>query len=230
MNEHMTIKAPVSDFALGRSGNDVAMLLLKIGTIIAEVLLIAHAATGHGWETLALGHVGIIASLTVLVLLLERSQIETGALQTFTLLTFAGGPIGGAAALLGEQLAWRPKADALESWYNTMAPKEAPAVTLVDLIIDGRLVQQRSRLPRPYDALLSSGTMQEKQALLAYLAIEDDEKFVEVALALALRSADQRVRVQAAAVAAYTRARARRRKMGLSGPGLSGLPATPRNI
>jgi hypothetical protein len=72
--------------------------------------------------------------------------------------------------------------------------------------------------------------MQEKQALLAYLAIEDDEKFVEVALALALRSADQRVRVQAAAVAAYTRARARRRKMGLSGPGLSGLPATPRNI
>lgn len=230
MNEHVTIKAPVPDFALERVANNVSMLLLKIGTIIVEVLLIAHAATGNGWETLALAHLGIIASLTLLVLVLERSQIETGALQTFTLLTFAGGPIGGAAALLGEQLAWRPKADALESWYNTMAPAEAPAVTLVDLIIDGRLVQQRSRLPRPYDALLSSGTMQEKQALLAYLAIEDDEKFVEVALALALRSADQRVRVQAAAVAAYTRARARRRKMGLPGPGFTGLPTSRPSI
>ena len=55
--------------------------------------------------------------------------------------------------------------------------------------------------------------MQEKQALLAYLAIEDDEKFVEVALALALRSPDQRVRVQAAAVAAHTRGRSRRRQL-----------------
>ena len=104
-------------------------------------MLIAHALTGNGWDTVALGHLGIVAALTVLVLLLERSQIDTGALQTFTLLTFAGGPIGGAAALLGEQQVWRPKADALESWYSTMAPKEAPAVTLVDLIIDGRLVQ-----------------------------------------------------------------------------------------
>jgi hypothetical protein len=219
MNEHVTLKPAVADTALVQAANNVAMLLLKIGTIIAETLLVAHAATGNGWETLALGHVGIVASLTLLVLLLERVRIETGPLQTFTLLTFAGGPIGGAAALLGEQLAWRPKADALEQWYNTVAPQEAPAVTLVDLIIDGRLVQQRSRLPRPYDALLSSGTMQEKQALLAYLAIEDDEKFVEVALALALRSSDQRVRVQAAAVAAYTRSRARRRKIGISGPG-----------
>ncbi|WP_332700826.1 hypothetical protein [Devosia sp.] len=230
MNEHMTIAAPAPDSALRRAPNNVAMVLLKIGTIIAEILLIAHAATGNGWETLALGHVGIVASLVLLVLMLERVQIETGALQTFVLLTFAGGAIGGAAALIGEQLAWRPKADALERWYNMIAPAEAPAVTLVDLIIDGRLVQQRSRLPRPYDALLSTGTMQEKQALLAYLAIEDDEKFVEVALALALRSADQRVRVQAAAVAAYTRARARRRKTGVSGADLAASRISRRNI
>jgi hypothetical protein len=115
--------------------------------------------------------------------------------------------------LLGEQQIWQPKGDALDKWYNTIAPAEAPAVTLVDMIIDGRLVRQQSRLPRPYDALLSTGTMQEKQALLAYLAIEDDEKFVEVALALALRSPDQRVRVQAAAVAAHTRGRSRQRQL-----------------
>ncbi|MNL39871.1 hypothetical protein D3C87_1621800 [compost metagenome] len=106
----------------------------------------------------------------------------------------------------------------MDQWYNTIAPSEAAAVTLVDMIIDGRLINQQTRLPRPYDALLSTGTMQEKQALLAYLAIENDEKFVEVALALALRSSDQRVRVQAAAVAAHTRGRSRRRQLSSISP------------
>ena len=74
--------------------------------------------------------------------------------------------------------------------------------------------------------------MQEKQALLAYLAIEDDEKFVEVALALALRSADQRVRVQAAAVAAYTRGRAGSVRWTMGLPRVQaalGSPAAPRS-
>lgn len=221
MNQHMSMAGLLPSPALDRLPINAAILLLKVAIVIAEVLLIAHAIAGNGWEVMAMGHIGIVIGLTLVVLLLERARIDTGSLQTFTLLTFAGGPIGGAAALLSEQLIWRPKADALERWYETMAPSEVPAVTLVDLIIDGRLVQQQSRLPRPYDALLSSGTMQEKQALLAYLAIEDDEKFVEVALALALRSSDQRVRVQAAAVAAHTRARARRRKIGPSPAGLS---------
>lgn len=215
MNEQISAKTMVLDPVLHPRGAMTAVQILQVVTIVGEILLIAGALTGNSWETLALGHIGIIAVLICVVVGLERAKIESGPLQTFTLLTFAGGPIGGMAALLGQQQVWQPKSDALDKWYNTIAPAETAAVTLVDMIIDGRLVRQQSRLPRPYDALLNSGTMQEKQALLAYLAIEDDEKFVEVALALALRSPDQRVRVQAAAVAAHTKDRSRRRQLGL---------------
>jgi hypothetical protein len=214
MNEHISAKHMVPDPLLHRGLGMTAVRILQVMAVVGEILLVAAALTGNGWEVLALGHLGIIATLTAAVIGLERANIESGPLQTFTLLSFAGGPIGGMAALLGEQQVWQPKGDALDKWYNTIAPAQTAAVTLVDMIIDGRLVHQQSRLPRPYDALLNSGTMQEKQALLAYLAIEDDEKFVEVALALALRSSDQRVRVQAAAVAAHTKDRSRRRLLG----------------
>lgn len=211
MNEHISARHTIPEQPQHPRRMATAVRALQALAIVTELLLIAGALTGHGWETLVLGHLAIIAILTCTVICLERMQASTGQLQTFTLLTFAGGPIGGVAALLGDQQVWQPKGDVLDKWYSTIAPPQAAAVTLVDMIIDGRLVRQQSRLPRPYDALLNGGTMEEKQALLAYLAIEDDEKFVEVALALALRSSDQRVRVQAAAVAAHTRNRSRRR-------------------
>ncbi|MCP8883722.1 hypothetical protein NIM87_09450 [Devosia sp. XJ19-1] len=208
-----------------------AITALQLVALIGEILLVACALGGVGWGAIALGHIGIIAALIFVVVGLERMNIETGSLQAFILLTFAGGPIGAAAAALADLQNLRPQSDALDKWYRTIAPLEAPAVTLVDLIIDGRLVRQQSRLPRPYDALLSSGTMQEKQALLAYLAIENDQKFVEVALALALRSTDQRVRVQAAAVAAYTRGKSRQRQLsGLGTDLIQDAIARPKTI
>lgn len=200
--------------------SDAAVTALQLVALVGEILLVACALGGVGWGAIALGHIGIIVALTFVVVGLERMNVETGPLQTFILLTFAGGPIGAAAAVLAELQNLRPQGDTLDKWYKTIAPVEAPAVTLVDLIIDGRLVRQQSRLPRPYDALLSTGTMQEKQALLAYLAIENDQKFVEVALALALRSTDQRVRVQAAAVAAHTRGKSRQRQLSNLGTNL----------
>lgn len=220
MNEQISPKSMVFAPVPQPHGVMTAVQMLQVVTIVGEILLIASVLTGNSWEALALGHIAIVAVLVCMVVGLERAGIETGPLQTFTLLTFAGGPIGGMAALLGQQQVWQPKGDALDKWYNTIAPAQTAAVTLVDMIIDGRLVRQQSRLPRPYDALLNSGTMQEKQALLAYLAIEDDEKFVEVALAVALRSPDQRVRVQAAAVAAHTKDRSRRRQLRLGGVNL----------
>lgn len=213
MNEHVSVNNIVQDPAPRRGGGMPAITFLQTVAMVGEILLVAYLLGSNDWGAVALGHLGVVAVLTAVIIGLERARMETGPLQTFTLLTFVGGPIGAAAALLGEQQIWQPKGDALDKWYNTIAPAEAPAVTLVDMIIDGRLVRKQSRLPRPYDALLSTGTMEEKQALLAYLAIENDEKFVEVALALALRSPDQRVRVQAAAVAAHTRGRSRQRQL-----------------
>ncbi|GEM_PF-1791060 len=217
MNEHVSVKNLVPDPALGRRDAGRAVGMLELVVLVGELLLLAHVLGGNGWVVGLFGHLGISAVLVLVICALERAKIDSAGLQTFALLTFAGGPIGAIAGLAGEQQIWRPKSDALGKWYDTIAPAEAPAVTLVDMIIDGRLVRKQSRLPRPYDSLLSTGTVQEKQALLAYLAIEDDEKFVEVALALALRSSDQRVRVQAAAVAAHTRGRSRRRQLAEMG-------------
>ena len=211
MNEHISPKAVVPEQGVTRGFKTTAIRLLKVATIVAETLLVSSALATNSWEILALSHLGIIAILTTVLTTLALAGVDSDDLPTFVLLTFAGGPVGGAAALLSDQKIWRSKAADLQQWYDTIAPEHAPAVTLVDRILDGRLIRQQSRLPRPYDALLNSGTMQEKQALLAYLAIDDDEKFVGVALALALRSNDQRVRVQAAAVAAHTRSRNRAR-------------------
>ena len=223
MNEHVGKNSLIPQPAPRRPGAVPAVRILQLGALIGEILLVAHLLGGAGWSVAVFAHLGIVGVLAVAILALECFRVETGPLQTFTLLTFAGGPIGAAAALLGEQQLGQANSAVLEDWYDTIAPAQAPAVTLVDMIIDGRLVRRQSRLPRPYDALLSTGTMEEKQALLAYLAIEDDQKFVEVALALALRSPDQRVRVQAAAVAAYTRGRARRRQQRDAVPALDGL-------
>lgn len=216
MNAHISSKDMVGEPVRQPNGIPNAIRLLEIAVIVGELLFVAHLLAGQGWASVAIGHLAIVGALLFVIACLEVAKIDTGPLQIFTLLTFAGGPIGGAAALLGQQAIWQPKADVLDRWYNTVAPAIEPAVTLVDMIIDGRMVREQSRLPRPYDALLNSGSMQEKQALLAYLAIEDDEKFVEVALALALRSPDQRVRVQAAAVAAHTRGRSRSRQLSTS--------------
>src|SRR5690606_18601857 len=182
MNAHVGPKTMIHEAVPSRAGAGTAVRLLQFGAIIGEILLVAQVLGGADWTAAIFAHLGIVAMLVLAVVALEGFRVETGPLQTFILLTFAGGPIGAAAALLGQQPIGRPDSGVLEDWYNTIAPTEAPAVTLVDMIIDGRLVRRQSRLPRPYDSLLSTGTMQEKQALLAYLAIEDDEKFVEVAL------------------------------------------------
>jgi hypothetical protein len=102
--------------------------------------------------------------------------------------------------------------DTMQDWYRTIAPPEDRTVTLVDQIIDRRLVNRRSRLPRRFDRLLATGSMAQKQAVLAYLALENDNPTLSDALRLALRSNDQRVRVQAAAVAAHVRDKARQTK------------------
>ncbi|QQR40407.1 hypothetical protein [Devosia rhizoryzae] len=216
MNEHINPQTMAVEPVRQARAVSAVTKTVQVAVVVAEVLLVALLLTGYDWQIVLAGHIGIIGVLIALVLGFEYAKVPTGTLQAFTLLTFAGGPVGAAAALSGEQQIWQTRGDALDRWYETIAPSQAEAVTLVDLIIDGRLVRKQSQLPRPFDTLLETGTVQEKQALLAYLAIEDDEKFVEIALALALRSPDQRVRVQAAAVAAHIKARNRVR----------GLPAS----
>jgi hypothetical protein len=191
---------------------------LKILAIVAEVVLIAFAVAGSRWEPLLLGHLGVVLCLLIGIVTLEHKGINSGGMQRLALLTFAGGPIGGLTSLLGEHQVMQTRADILENWYDTIAPRATDAVTLVDKIIDGRLVRADSQLPRPFAELLQTGSMEEKQALLAYLAAAGNESVTQAALELALRSPDHRLRVQAAAVAAHTRARRRGQSAGASSP------------
>lgn len=207
---------------------------LSVGALVAETVAVALAVASRSWTALFITHSVITAVLVAAILLVELRKIDSSQLQKVAFLTFIGGPIGATAGILSDPTLWRNRNDALEEWYRTIVPPEDGAVTLVDQIIDGRLVSSQSQLPRRFDKLLTTGSMAEKQAVLAYLALENGKPDVSDALRLALRSADQRVRVQAAAVAAHVRDKARRPShvdsigSPISPPGGSGLVPTPR--
>jgi len=182
---------------------------IKAAVLCCSVVLVSLTLAGWHWPNLLLGHLALVALLAAIICLLEITGRSSGELQTFTLLFAVFGPVGGFAGLLAEQKVLRADRAELEQWYNVIAPRGAAAVTLVDRIRDGRLVRGEAALPRPFQALLSSGSMEEQQALLAYLAGSEEPAVVQAALAEALRSPDHRLRVQAAAVAAHTRQRLR---------------------
>jgi hypothetical protein len=183
--------------------------ILAVLVLVVEMLLVGFAVAQGTWSTVLAGHAAIVALLVLTLVLAERSGIDTSDLQKFAFLTACGGPVGAAAAMISINRSSTVQMPILDKWYRTIAPPEEAAVTLVDQIIDGRLVRMDSLLPRRFDELLASGSMVEKQAILAYLANEDTRSGVSEALRLAMRSPDQRVRVQAAAVAAHGRDKAR---------------------
>ena len=184
--------------------------VLSVAVLIAETVCVAVAVAHESWTALLVVHASTALVLVLTIIILDRSDIDSSQLQKVAFLTFVAGPIGAAAGILSDATLWRSRNEALAAWYQTIAPPEDGAVTLVDRIIDGRLISNESQLPRRFDKLLTHGSMAEKQAVLAYLALENGKPDVSNALRLALRSPDQRVRVQAAAVAAHVRDKARR--------------------
>src|SRR5690606_30586219 len=99
MNEHVGKNRLIPQPAPRRPGAVPAVRVLQLGALIGEILLVAHLLGGAGWSVAVFAHLGIVGVLAVAILALECFRVETGPLQTFTLLTFAGGPIGAAAAL-----------------------------------------------------------------------------------------------------------------------------------
>lgn len=196
---------------------------LSVIALVAETVAVAMAVETGNWLLMAISHIVTAEVLIATALGLERFGLDSSQMQKTALFTFAAGPIGTAAAIISDPQLWRTHPDALQDWYRTISPPEDRAVTLVDQIIDRRLVNRRSRLPRRFDTLLTSGSMAEKQAVLAHLALESDNPKVAGTLRLALRSNDQRVRVQAAAVAAHVRDKARQIKALPAPKGNSGV-------
>jgi hypothetical protein len=188
-----------------------AVRALSVIVLVVETVSVALSMADRSWTIFLLAHIAAIATLLIVIVAFDRRGFDSTQIQKLAFLTFVGGPIGAAAGILSEGSLWKTEARELTAWYETIAPREDAAVTLVDQIIDDRLVSNASQLPRRFDTLLATGSAQEKRAVLAYLALESGNAEMPEALRLALRSPDQGVRVQAAAVAAHVRDKARHR-------------------
>jgi hypothetical protein len=192
------------------SSSSPAVLALQCAVLAVETVLVSFLLTSSlPIQTIIGLHAGICAFVVAIIFVAERMGHETSSLQKFVFFVAVGGAIGGAAALIGEKRFSRGDENALKVWHDTIAPPAEAAVTLVDRILDGRLVRSDSALPRRFDHLLEKGSIREQQALLAYLASDAAPTEASDILRAALRSTDQRVRVQAAAVASHARAKAR---------------------
>lgn len=198
----------------------VQIFVLSLEIVLTVLVLVGRAQIGDALG----GHLALCALLLALVVIVEHAGYESGELQKFTFLMAVAGPIGSAAALIGEQLSSGTHSATLEQWYNTIAPPPAPAITLADRILDDQLVRPTSRLPQRFDRLLAHGTMREKQAFFAHVAADTAQPAMSDLLDTALRSRDQRVRVQAAAVASFIRDKARR-AAGNAMPSVTALEA-----
>ena len=199
---HDDTAADIASAAVMQGGLFVVLLVI-------EMVSVAISMGDRSWTIFLLCHAAVLALLLAAILVFDHLGLDSGELQEFAFLTFVAGPVGAAAGILSQARLWRTETRQLAAWYETIAPPEDAAVTLVDKIIDGRLVSYTSRLPRRFDKLLTSGSPQEKRAVLAYLALEPGTTDIPEPLRVALRSPDQGVRVQAAAVAAHVRDKVR---------------------
>ncbi len=185
------------------------VLATKIAAICIESIALTLLVLGQlSVVTAITGHIVLVGTLVLVIVGIERAGGGTSRLQMFTFLVGVAGPLGGAAALVIEQLAMRRSEVELAAWYDLIAPMPEEPITLADRIRDDQLVRADSRLPVSHKRLMSSGTLKEKQAFFASIAAEARPESVEL-LRRALRSRDQRVKVQAAAVSSHLRARAR---------------------
>lgn len=183
--------------------------MVVVATLALEVFVVALMMAGGWLGHAAIVHVGVIGTLLTMIVLMDASGIETGNLQLYTLLLSMGGPVGAAAALISDHMSRNLDPGELAKWHETIAPNRTRAVTITDLILDRRVVGSQSQLPRSYEESLLHGSIEEQQALLGYLATQNDMEVVNAALALALRSPEPRIRVQAAAVSAHLREKQR---------------------
>lgn len=209
---------PPAPAPTGTSRDSIVQLLGAV-VLIVEMGCVAVAVAERSWVIFLVPHLASTLLLLSVVVAFDRRGRDSTGVQQLALLSFVAGPFGTAATILAAGGWHRNRPSDLWSWYDTIAPPEQAAVTLVDRIIDGRLVSDRSQLPRAFEGLLLDGTPTEKRAVLAHLALENED--LPHVLEIALRSPDQALRVQAAAVAAHLRDKARRRQR------TAPLPGTP---
>lgn len=150
------------------------------------------------------------AAMVVIAVLLLRGAVRNGQDVSIPLLgVLAGaaiGPLGLAGAVIVGKLQATSQLELLDAWYDriSQATEVDPVARLSDDVSVGRSVNLTGAMPSSFVAIMESGSLEERQAILGIIARRFHTDYVPVLLC-ALRSSDPVVRVQAAAVASRIR-------------------------
>lgn len=171
----------------------VSIYVLASGLILWPVFLLLHAA--------------IITCLVIWIDRVRQSSRDSGPALLAAVAVAAAGPIGAVAALLLiEVRRHREPPHLLDAWYQRIANAvDTDDVTrLCEQVATGRTSDLTGTIPASFPAVMQSGTMHDRQAMLGIIARNFHPDYLP-ALMLALKNPEPMIRVQAAAVATRVR-------------------------
>lgn len=158
---------------------------------------------------LALIHGGLITAMAIWITIRRRGQWGMRIPALLMLTVAVTGPFGAAGTLLTLLLhaIYRRRASTFESWYMALFPEDErnAAQDLYDLLATGREVSADHASVASFTDVLSFGSTEQKQAVIALLARHFRPAFAP-ALRQALADANPAIRVQAATAAAQIEA------------------------
>ena len=186
---------------LGEAMAYVGLALVEIGAFSVRI-----AGGTHPILELLGIHLLVVAALAGLVALARQSRRDV----TYSMIALVGGaaigPVGilGAAALalMGRRSAM-PTA-LVTQWYDRIALSTTvtPEERLCEDVRVGRTLDLEAAPPTSFPAVIASGTLAERQAILSHIARHFHPAYLPT-LTIALASTEPLVRVQAAAVASH---------------------------
>jgi hypothetical protein len=154
---------------------------------------------------LALIHGGLVTAMAIWIAIRRRGQWGMRMPALLMLTVAATGPFGAAGTLLTLLLhaIYRRSASTFESWYMSLFPEDerSAANDLYDLLATGREVSADHASVASFTDVLSFGSTEQKQAVIALLARHFRPAFAP-ALKQALADTNPAIRVQAATAAA----------------------------
>lgn len=167
--------------------------------------LYAFAQGRLGGLVLALIHGGLVTAMAVWIAIRRRGPWGMRMPALLMLTVAATGPFGAAGTLLTLLLhaIYRRNASPFESWYLSLFPEDErnAAHDLYDLLATGREVSADHASVASFTDVLSFGSTEQKQAVIALLARHFRPAFAP-ALRQALADSNPAIRVQAATAAA----------------------------
>ena len=181
---------------------DVAAVLAAAALDAVIIMLLVRGTIGSA--VLVLAHLGVVGLIGLQLAARRRGGGDTTMLALAALATFCVGPLGSIGALVSVLLAplGAGTTPLLQAWYRRIANsvETDPVTQLCDMVSIGRSVDLGGPPPTSFAAVMSSGSLAERQALLGLIARNFDVEYL-AALKIALTSPEPVIRVQAAAVA-----------------------------